>query len=223
MTDLYSTLGVPPDASPAEIKAAYKRKAKETHPDAGGDPASFQQVALAHRILSDGEKRARYDETGKADEEVDTLDTAALSIIGGLVEEITQQIVQRDDLQFVDLAKQMRDRLKGQQARAEENIAEAKKFEKKAVALRKRFKAKAKKGPDYIGNMLDGKVTTCRNAIRAGEDHLARLKRAAEILDDVDYTVEQRPDAPEQRYGFGSNSLMDQIRAAQNSTFRWDR
>lgn len=58
MTDLYSTLGVPPDATPAEIKAAYKRKAKETHPDAGGDAEKFQQVTLAHRILSDGEKRA---------------------------------------------------------------------------------------------------------------------------------------------------------------------
>lgn len=160
MTDLYSTLGVPPDATPAEIKAAYKRKAKETHPDAGGDAAKFQQVTLA------------------------------------------QQIVTRDDLQFVDLAKQLRDRVKSQQAQAEENIAQAKKFEKKAVALRKRFKAK--KGPDYIGNMLDGKVTICRGAIRSGEDHLARLKRAAEILDDVDYQVDKRPDANQAGYGMAA-------------------
>lgn len=205
MTDLYSTLGIPPDATPEEIKAAYKRRAKETHPDAGGDAAKFQQVTLAHRILSDDEKRARYDETGSADEDVDTLDTAALAIIGGLVEEITQQIVTRDDLQFIDLAKHLRDRVKSQQVQADENIAQAKKFEKKAVALRKRFKAR--KGPDYIGNMLDGKVTACRNAIRSGEDHLARLKRAAEILDDVDYQVDKRPDAEAWRPGttlFGS-------------------
>jgi len=202
MTDLYSTLGVPNDATPAEIKAAYKRKAKETYPDAGGDAEKFQQVTLAHRILSDDEKRARYDETGSADEDVDTLDTAALAIIGGLVEEITQQIVTRDDLQFVDLAKQLRDRVKSQQAQADENIAQAKKFEKKAVALRKRFKAK--KGPDYIGNMLDGKVTICRGAIRSGEDHLARLKRAAEILDDVDYQADKRPDANQAGYGMAA-------------------
>ena len=204
MSDLYSTLGIPPDATPEEIKAAYKRKAKETHPDAGGDAEKFQQVTLAHRILSDGEKRARYDETGSADEDVDTLDTAALAIIGGLVEEITQQIVTRDDLQFVDLAKQLRDRVKSQQAQANENLAQARKFEKKAVALRKRFKAK--KGPDYIGNMLDGKVAACRGAIRSGEDHLARLKRAAEILDDVDYQVDKRPDANQAGYGMAAQT-----------------
>lgn len=209
MTDLYSTLGVPNDATPAEIKAAYKRKAKETHPDAGGDAEKFQQVTLAHRILSDDEKRARYDETGKADEDVDTLDSAALSIIGGLVEEVVQQIVTRDDLQFVDLAKQLRDRLKSQQAQAEENITQARKFEKKAVALRKRFKAK--KGPDYIGNMLDGKVATCRGAIRSGEDHLARLKRAAEILDDVDYAVDKRADANQYGYGMDQQGLQSAL------------
>lgn len=199
MTGLYDTLGVPPDATPEEIKAAYKRKAKETHPDAGGDAAKFQQVTLAHRILSDSEKRAKYDETGSADEDVDTIDTAALAIIGGLVEELTQQIVTRDDLQFVDLAKQLRGRVKAQEAQANENLAQARKFEKKAVALRKRFKAK--KGPDYIGNMLDGKVAACRGAIRSGEDHLARLKRAAEILDDVDYQVDKRADANQFGYG----------------------
>ena len=209
MTDLYSTLGVPNDATPAEIKAAYKRKAKETHPDAGGDAEKFQQVTLAHRILSDDEKRARYDETGKADEDVDTLDSAALSIIGGLVEEVVQQIVTRDDLQFVDLAKQLRDRLKSQQAQAEENITQARKFEKKAVALRKRFKAK--KGPDYIGNMLDGKVAPCRGAIRSGEDHLARLKRAAEILDDVDYAVDKRADANQYGYGMDQQGLQSAL------------
>lgn len=65
--------------------------------------------------------------------------------------------------------------------------------------------------PDYIGNMLDGKAAACRGAIRSGEDHLARLKRAADILDDVDYQVDKRADA--NQYGYGMAEQMQSFGA----------
>jgi molecular chaperone DnaJ len=67
--DLYEILGVPRDASPQEIKASYRRLARELHPDVNGDPADqerFKEIAGAYEILSDPAKRQRYDAFGAA-------------------------------------------------------------------------------------------------------------------------------------------------------------
>jgi molecular chaperone DnaJ len=65
--DLYELLGVARDASDDDIKKAYRRKAREHHPDAGGDEETFKQVTHAYQVLGDGQKRARYDRFGDDD------------------------------------------------------------------------------------------------------------------------------------------------------------
>lgn len=57
----YQTLGVEENASPEDIKRAYRRLASQHHPDKGGDVKKFQEVEEAYRILSDPEKRQQYD------------------------------------------------------------------------------------------------------------------------------------------------------------------
>ena len=64
--DYYEVLGVPRSASAAEIKKAYRKLAKEHHPDAGGDAAKFQEASEAYEVLSDTEKRQGYDAYGHA-------------------------------------------------------------------------------------------------------------------------------------------------------------
>ncbi|MHB8330079.1 MAG: DnaJ domain-containing protein, partial [Acidimicrobiales bacterium] len=67
-TDYYQLLGVGPSATDDEIKRAYRRMARELHPDStGGDAAAearFKEVALAYEVLRDPERRARYDRFG---------------------------------------------------------------------------------------------------------------------------------------------------------------
>lgn len=63
--DFYQVLGVAETASAAEVKKAYRRLAKKYHPDANPNNPSaaetFKQVSEAHAVLSDPEKRAKYD------------------------------------------------------------------------------------------------------------------------------------------------------------------
>lgn len=65
MTDPYTVLGVPRAASPDEIKKAYRRLAKQYHPDAHpGDTAAekkFKEISAAYALLSDTDKRGKYD------------------------------------------------------------------------------------------------------------------------------------------------------------------
>ncbi len=64
--DYYEVLGVGKNASPDEIKKAFRRKAIEHHPDKGGDEAKFKEVNEAYEVLKDEAKRKRYDQFGHA-------------------------------------------------------------------------------------------------------------------------------------------------------------
>ena len=62
--DYYGVLGVRRDADPDEIKKAYRRLARELHPDVNPDPETqerFKEITQAYEVLSDPGKRQMYD------------------------------------------------------------------------------------------------------------------------------------------------------------------
>jgi len=71
VVDYYEVLGVGRDATQDDIKRAFRRRARETHPDANpGDAAAeqrFREVALAYEVLSDPQRRAAYDRGGRVE------------------------------------------------------------------------------------------------------------------------------------------------------------
>ena len=68
--DYYETLGVAKGATDSELKSAYRKLAKQHHPDANPGDASaeqkFKEISEAYAVLSDGDKRAAYDQYGHA-------------------------------------------------------------------------------------------------------------------------------------------------------------
>lgn len=62
--DLYDVLGVSKDASDADIKKAYRRRARDLHPDQGGDEEAFKELTAAYEVLKNPQARSNYDQFG---------------------------------------------------------------------------------------------------------------------------------------------------------------
>ena len=69
MADFYDLLGVSRDVDPDSLKRAYRRMARQYHPDINKDPGAedrFKEIGRAYEVLSDPQTRARYDQFGEA-------------------------------------------------------------------------------------------------------------------------------------------------------------
>src|SRR5688572_10797589 len=100
---LYETLGVGRDADADAVKRAYRKKAQETHPDKGGDTATFQAVQRAYDVLGDDAKREEYDRTGR---EPNVRDERA-EVMGELATMI-MHFATKEDVDHVNIVEEMR-------------------------------------------------------------------------------------------------------------------
>jgi len=86
-TNLYQVLGVAPGTSQKEIRQAFRRLARKHHPDVNpGDKtaeARFKEINRAYEVLSDPEKRAKYDRYGDQWEHAEAFEKARQSASGG--------------------------------------------------------------------------------------------------------------------------------------------
>lgn len=194
---LYEDLGVGKDASPDEIKRAYREGSKRTHPDAGGDPEQFKQLAVAYKILSDEEKRKRYDQgepvdslRGQAMTEDQEARAAIAQCLGGVIDQV--DVNQQNVVEL--LRKGLRNAISGMDAEK----VKARKAEEKWSAFLKRLKNAKEDCPmtQVANNNLLG--------IQKGLEALDRQKRIGELalkyLDDYGYDFEAPKEMTVQEY-----------------------
>ena len=189
MTTHYDTLGVEPTASPDEIKRAYRKRARETHPDHGGDTAEAAQVNGAYLVLSDPAKREKYDRTGQDEAPGDTLGQAIAVAMGAFDKAIAAA---GDHFQLANLivdAKRYLDHERQQGMTATASLRQA---AKRTGKILRRLKFKGS-GQNFMARQLEEAMRRQEADIAGNENRLAIIARARLILDDYDYQMDAPP------------------------------
>jgi curved DNA-binding protein CbpA len=173
--DLYNTLGVAKDASPADIKKAYRRRSSQAHPDKGGSEKAQQAINAAYAVLSDDRKRKHYDETGKDREP--NIDQQANAILLSLLNELLES-----DDEVTDIIAVGRMKLKGRVVSILTNIEMGK--SRVSIIERKRGKVRRKdSGPNAVDMLIEQKVSRLKAAIADLAEGLAIHQHAIKLLD----------------------------------------
>ena len=183
MIDLYGALGIPRDASQAEIKKAFRKMAKKHHPDHGGSPAQFAVVKLAYDTLADPARRQRYDETGTVDEKaVDNTLSEALGIISGALDHVLGVCIQRGlDPTEIDMIGDLKQTIDNQKREAHQKAEAFDKLLKQAKKLAGKFKA-TKDAPNHMESIIAGRVGLLEQQKQNVATHISRLDMAKDIV-----------------------------------------
>lgn len=200
MIDPYDELGVSRDATPDEISAAFKKKAKANHPDHGGSPEAFDRVKQASVVLLDPAKRKKYDEEGTLDSNQPD------NVMATAMEKVAQFFIQslnemsnneQNNLDQFDLVAGGRLFFDQGIASSQKQISAVERQIKQFEKALKRLKTKKKN--DIIATMLKQHIGGLRGNIAANKKQIAIFAKAKEIL--ADYTFD--PEEPVFRPSIG--------------------
>lgn len=180
---LYEILGVESTATKEEIKQAYRKKAKESHPDKGGNKEEMTNLSIAYRILSNDAKRAKYDETGSIEAEVD-FNSKFMSTISQFLLPMIDRISDLDSTDLIELLKHnITNTLKNTEKSKSEVLNKIKSYEN----VRKRVKSKKN---NLILQVLDNQINGLNQSLGAHDVDIDFLRECIETLNDYSYETE---------------------------------
>ena len=188
----YEVLGVARDAGDRQIKSAHRRRAAATHPDkTGGDDAEFQRVQFAYELLSDPDRRRRFDATGRTDESKATparvrvfLRSTMTSVIEATHKDGTTDDPTRDNILHKILMSMRASRTQLQAARIETQRKIG-----RAIAIKKRFVLKGG-DEDPVGEILQADVDRLNAEMKTHNDAMELSEEAERIFRTYTYDLE---------------------------------
>jgi curved DNA-binding protein CbpA len=195
----YDELGVPRNAPGSEIKRAFRAKAQRKHPDRGGSPEEFAALHRAYRVLASPERRARFDQTGDADDSgslVSNLEANAVGLIlgvfGSILADETYDLSRRDPIvQTVQLLRQGL-----QQIAADADFA--RKGRRRIEEALQRLDRKGPWGADPIRHFLEERRVICDRRLGETKDAKFVHEAAIAMLKAYSWTTDKAP-SPLQR------------------------
>jgi len=196
---LYDELGVDKTASEDEIKAAYKKAAKRTHPDAGGDAEAFEKIKQAKRVLLNANARKKYDDTGAIDESElrNAQDQAFSTAMQAIYNAIAHFETTGSDLLKCDLVGEASRQLGNDIASCEKSIRGTEKAALKLQELASRFRPKARDGNNRIAIALKTRAAEFARLIAQHKERLAILIIARDVVDAHVFDYEKNADMEE--------------------------
>lgn len=166
--DPYKMLGVERNASPFEVKAAYRFMAQAFHPDKqDGDEEKFKNIKLAYEVLSDPDRRAHYDANGVDSEQKDG-EAEALNMLAHLLRCSIEAA--EDSVAPVDYVAQMRRVIDHKMQEALNTAANIDRTIARRIHEASRIRRKSD-GPNLLAQIIEhdiaGLVTTAKSALRS--------------------------------------------------------
>jgi len=188
--NLYDILGLPREAPMELIKTAYKNKAKEHHPDKGGDENDFKDLKFAYDTLRDPQCKAEYDKTGRI---LLTKDQIHQRTIGELIKifwSVVNQRLERDDAltyDYVDLMLfAVKDAIKGynkHNKRGEKKIQQL-------IAIHERLIFKGQDtSNNIISQSINAEIESMKKIIETNVNNIKILEFVLEILELYDFNT----------------------------------
>lgn len=184
---LYENLGVAPDADEATIKRAYRKRAAEAHPDAGGKREDFERLAEAKMVLLDPRRRQKYDETGETDVAPDNAFAEALNAATAALDYVLAVVERRgmDPCQF----QLVRDARTYMDEQIEQQKADIKSMERTIATLEKvakRMKAKPGK-TNHLRAVFEKRITDRQREKVTMERVIERMKAGYDLLGEHEF------------------------------------
>ncbi len=185
MIDPYSMLGLERDADETAIKAAYRKKAKSAHPDAGGDPDEFGRISTSYDLLKDPVRRKVYDDTGYDPQLADVADLKGLMVLETLVNDMI--LDEREPGSF-DPVSALRRKLTDDILKSRFHILELERHRGRIRQHVDRLERRPDK--DVLGSMLRARTQSISDAIKAAEAQIDAIERAYSMLEGYSYELE---------------------------------
>jgi curved DNA-binding protein CbpA len=183
--DLYRVLGVERSATQQDIQRAYRRKAKSSHPDGGGSVEAFGELATAYAVLSDADRRERYDRTGEVElPKPDNRDGNAVEIIA---QKLGMMIHAEQDVTVLDLDALLEQTIRDDIDARKASNSSLKRAIQRVTRLRERVKRKTNGEANMLAKVLDWHELSARTQIAKNEDAIRSMERALEILEDYSF------------------------------------
>jgi curved DNA-binding protein CbpA len=184
--DPYDILGVGRDADEAAIRAAFRRLAKESHPDSGGDADDFVLSQKAQELLLDPLRRKVFDATGYDPELADARDIQGLMLIEKLVNDIV--LDEREPGTFNPIEK-MRATLQGDIRKARFHMRE---MESHGARVKRHLSRLGhRSGADVLGYMLRARIEAIAKAAEETGRQIEASERALLMLEAYNYEMDE--------------------------------
>ena len=187
--NLFEILGLEPseEYTNDEIRKAWMTKAKELHPDRGGDAEEFNKVQKAYEALVDPAARISYHKTGKVKEKVD-FDKRARSTIMSMLEKILNST--GEEIFMGDAPGALFAMIEDEMNTRRKLIDQTKKAISRYKRFRDRFKSKGQ-NIDFIKQGFDNKIFSFKNDLKTHLEDVKVLRRMKSLLEDYEYVPEE--------------------------------
>lgn len=197
--NLYDTLGIPKDADTETIKKAFRRKAKqshpdrEKHPDSESDPEEFQAVVLAYTVLKNPNKRAEYDRTGRLGEACidpeNHLWSEATKKVTRIFSDILNQVGEKDIL-YTDIFRTVRQQLEDEIRQHKEDVPGWEKIVECYHEIKRRLFCKD--ANDFLGVFIEKQIQNANASIDQTKFNIKVNIKSLSLVDNYKFDFSKR-------------------------------